>query len=133
MFYSWIKCMRCSAFEPDNLIILGRSILILMYEITRHLNVAFTNFNCLWRFKLVFNCSSSFPDYFSVSNSYWFLSVHLHHRCQTQGPWAKSGPPHHFMWPLTTSKTYNHLFFKKCTNNILCFYFEGFKLNGFML
>jgi len=26
--------------------------------------------------------------------------INLKHRCQTQGPRAKSGPPHHFMWPL---------------------------------
>jgi len=47
--------------------------------------------------------------------------------------WTLSDPPRHFMWPLTAWKTYDHLFLKKRKRNILCFYFEGFKLNGFML
>jgi len=61
------------------------------------------------------------------------LRMRLHHRCQTQGQRAESGPPHHFMWPLTAWKTRDHLLFKKCKKNIPCFYFEGFKLNGFIL
>jgi len=32
---------------------------------------------------------------------------------QTQGPGAESGPPRHFMWPLTAWKTYDHLFLTK--------------------
>jgi len=46
--------------------------------------------------------------------------------CQTQGPWAECGPPRHFMRPLLAWKTHDRLY-------VLCFYFEVFKLNGFVL
>jgi len=55
--------------------------------------------------------------------------IAVEHRCQTQGPRAESG----FMWPLVALKTRDHLFLKKLKKNIPCFYFEGLRLNGFML
>jgi len=36
----------------------------------------------------------------------FILFVPLDHRCQTQGPRAKSGQPRHFIWPLTAWKTW---------------------------
>jgi len=38
-----------------------------------------------------------------------------------------------YVAPLTAWKTRDHLFFKELTKNMPCFYFEGFKLNWFML
>jgi len=66
-----------------------------------------TRQRCIWMyFKLVFMQVVSFYD--------------------------ESGPPHRFMCPLAALKTRDHLFLKKL-KNILCFYFESLRLNGFML
>jgi len=69
-----------------------------------------------WRLILVFLFDNQKMD----------KTISVGHRCQTQGPRAECGPPRHFMRPLTAWKTYAHLY-------IMCFYFEGFKLNGFVI